>query len=152
MAYTGNIIFRTTSRVLQFPVQSFHWSVSNPGSADGAGPGPLLQDFSFVKQADDASPQLLLLCCNGELLGEVLFTVQGSAARRGPTLRYTFRNARVSGFRPGGSPESGDQLPLEEVSLRFEQCELDYWVGEAGPDTPAGDAHAGWHIGRNAPA
>ncbi|MCL4721859.1 MAG: type VI secretion system tube protein Hcp [Gammaproteobacteria bacterium] len=153
MAYTGIIIIPTGSRTLQIPVQSFHWSVSNAGGTDGAADARVLvQDFSFVKQADDASPALLLLCCSGAPLADVQFTVQGSAARRGPTLRYTFRDCRISGFRPGGSPEAGDALPLEEVSLRFAQCELDYWAGEAGPDTPPGDAHAGWNIPRNAPA
>ena len=52
----------------EIDVLSWSWGVSNSGSAHvgrGAGSGKVsVQDFSFTKWMDRASPALLLACCN----------------------------------------------------------------------------------------
>ena len=154
MAFQAHIRLGGVADAVEVPVMSFHWSVSLLRPAAG-GPGPAgkpaphLQDFSFVKLADAHSPGLFVRCCTAEVLPEVSLVARRPGT--GPTLRYRFRGVTIASFRPGGSADSADDFPLEEVSLRFEQCEVDYWPAGTDPAGAAPATHGGWSIPGNGP-
>jgi type VI secretion system secreted protein Hcp len=41
-------------------------------------------------------------------------------------LKYTFEDTMISGVRPGGSAQGGDDVPLEEVTFAYAKVENVY--------------------------
>jgi type VI secretion system secreted protein Hcp len=128
-------------------VLSFHWGVSQLGSRGGTAGGAgqaHVQDFSFVKRADAASPLLFLRCCTGERLAEAVFLVRRESGERRECLRYTFHDVRVASVRPGGSSQAADDFPAEEISLSFARCEVDHWLETADGTAIGEPVHGEW--------
>jgi len=106
-------------------VLSFHWGVSQLGS--GADARVQIQEFSFVKRTDAASPALFRQCCTREPVREATFRVFQLHGEPRQCLAYTFTDVQITSVRPGGSSQAHDDFPLEEVSLGFGRCEIAYW-------------------------
>src|SRR5262249_56590322 len=64
----------------EIDVLAWSWGISNSGSAQvggGAGAGKCnVQDLSFTKYLDKASPDLMLACCNGKHFPKATLTVR----------------------------------------------------------------------------
>jgi type VI secretion system secreted protein Hcp len=147
---------RDSSHGGEIDVLSFHWGVTQTGTAStggGGGGGKCnVQDFSFVHKVDKASPVLFQKCCQGEHIPEALVTVRRAGGTQLEYLKYKFTDLIVASVRPGGSSHGVDDIPLEEVSINFAKCELDYQP--QGPDGQAdgGPVHGGWNVEANVPA
>jgi type VI secretion system secreted protein Hcp len=133
---------------------SFSWGASQAmggtASATGAHAGQRvdISDFSIVHHLDKASPKLFLACCTGEHIADVTMELCKAGGDKQKYMTYKFTDVMVSSVRPGGSSQSGDALPLEEVSFRFAKCELEYIpIDKTGK--PQGQVPAGWDLAKN---
>jgi type VI secretion system secreted protein Hcp len=133
----------------EIEVLSFHWGVSQSGTAGYGGGKCSVQDFSFVKRTDSASPVLFQKCCQGEHIAEAHVTLRKAGGRAQEYLKYQFTDLLISSVRPGGSSQGSDDIPLEEVSLNFAKCHLTYVPPD---DKGAGAVEGGWDVEANQPA
>jgi type VI secretion system secreted protein Hcp len=116
----------------QIEILSFSWGVSQPShashSASGAGTAERvnIQNFSIVHHLDAASPKFFHHCCNGTHLKSVKLELCKAAGDKSKYMEYSMEDVHVADVRPGGSAQSGESVPLEEVSFSFKKIELTY--------------------------
>jgi type VI secretion system Hcp family effector len=113
---------------------AFRHVISQPGAggaaaAGDAGPGRAEHgDFVVLKAADEASPRLALMCCNGFRIPTVIVAIHDSAGLRQKIMEYRMTDVMVRAFNPflQESKESsedregqGGRMVQEEVALRY---------------------------------
>jgi type VI secretion system secreted protein Hcp len=103
-----------------------------------------LQDFSCVKTIDKASPKLFLKCCDGTHIGKIEVELCRATGDKQLYMKYVMSDNIVSTYRPGGSAQGGETLPLEEVSFNFGKIELTYTETDHKTGKPKGDVKAHW--------
>jgi type VI secretion system secreted protein Hcp len=137
----------------EIDVLSYHWGVSQSGTGGkggGAGAGKAqVSDFSFVHKIDKASPILFQDCCTGTHIPTGLLTCRKAGGTQLEYLKYKFTDVMVTGVRPGGSSQGSDEIPLEEVTLNFAKCEIDYQPQGADGQADGGPVHGGWDLSKN---
>jgi type VI secretion system secreted protein Hcp len=133
---------------------SYSWSAAQAmggsASATGAHAGQRVDigDFSITKQLDKASPKLFQACCTGEHINEVSLELCKAGGDKQKYMTYKMSDVIVSSYRPGGSSQGGDSLPIEEVSFRFAKVQLEYVpIDKTGK--PQGQVPAGWDLATN---
>jgi type VI secretion system secreted protein Hcp len=113
----------------------------------GGGAGKVsVQDISFTKYVDAATPDLMLACCNGKHIGEAVLTIQKAGETVLPYIKITLTNLLVSSVSTGGS--GGEDRLTENVTLNFEKFKMEYDTQtEKGAK---GDHFAmGWDLAQN---
>jgi type VI secretion system secreted protein Hcp len=129
------------------PVLAFNYEVTSPRDPATGLPSGKRQHMpvSFVKEWDDASPQLFEACCNNETLDSVRFKFVDADAKTSHTITLT--NATISSMRCDikgpAPPAAGTAQDLEEVALTFQKIEFvsgvraasDTWTEDALSDT-----------------
>jgi type VI secretion system secreted protein Hcp len=138
----------------EIDVLCFNWGVSNslqPGAWAGKGPDTKgsVTDLSFKKQADRATPDLLVSCFNGKKFDKVTLTVRKAGDKPLEYMVYTLGNVRITSVSQEGKPE--DPRLIENVSLNFAAINFNYKeqnekgaVGatpSGGIDVAAGSVH-----------
>lgn len=125
---------------------SFSWGLSQEGSGQtghGSGAGKVaIQDFSFVKKVDTASPKLMQAACEGQHYPSASLAVRSSLRGDNPSiianavanapgdyLSLKLTDILVSSIRPGGNSNTDDQ-PMEAVSLNFQKIEVSYTAAD----------------------
>jgi len=132
-------------------VLSWSWGLSNSGSGHvggGAGAGKVnVQDLSFTKYVDSASPKLMLASCKGTHLKEALLTVRKAGDKPLEYIKIKLTQVLVTSVTTGGS--GGEDRLTENVTLNFAKVHLDYTPqddkGAAGTAIPME-----WDIAANA--
>lgn len=136
----------------EIEVFSYTWGatqVGTSGSGSGAGSGRCqIQDFSFVKKADKASPVLFEKCCTGEHIKEALFTVRKAGGEQLEFLKYKFTDIVITSVNIGGS-SGGDDIPSETVTFTFTSCGVDYQAQGKDGKASGGVIHGGWDVKQN---
>jgi len=130
-------------------VQSFSHGIEMPVSGIGTGRltgASVHQDFSVVKELDKASPKLYLHCCNGQHLNQVIMELCKATGEKQKFMEYVFTDVIVSSVRPGGSAQSGEPLPVEEVTLNYGKIEWTYTQFDPETGLPIGDVAAHWDV------
>src|SRR5437763_14257572 len=83
----------------EIDVLAWSWGLSNSGSAHvggGAGAGKVnVQDLSFTKYIDKASPDLMLGACNGKHYDNALLTVRKAGEKPLEYLKVTMTEVLV---------------------------------------------------------
>ena len=135
----------------EIDVLSWSWGVSNSGSAHtggGAGAGKCnVQDLSFTKYIDKASPDLMLACCNGKHFPKATLTVRKAGENPLEYLLITVEELIVTSVSTGGS--GGEDRLTENVTLNFARVKVNY--KEQTPTGGVGDKpEMGWNIAENA--
>jgi type VI secretion system secreted protein Hcp len=136
-------------------VLSYSCGVSQPASGSSSTAGGRSaercnhQDFSVVKALDKASAKVFLACCNGTHIKSVKIELCRAAGDKTKYMEYVLTDVIVSSYRPGGSSQGGETLPLEEVSFSFGKIELGYTVTDHKTGKPAGDVKANWSLVEN---
>lgn len=138
----------------EIEIESFSWGVTQTGSAaSGSGHGAgkcVVQDFSFVKKTDKATPNLMQFCCTGKHIPTVEFFVRKAGGEQVEFIKYKFSDVIVSSFQTNGNTRGGgEDIPTETVTLNFTKVSLDYQ--EQGQDGKAkgGPVHGGWDVKAN---
>jgi type VI secretion system secreted protein Hcp len=137
---------------------SFSSGVSQPtaGSASTGG-GAAAQranfsDFSFVKTLDKSSPKLALACADGTHIKEI--TLELCRAGGSDKVKYyeiKMSNSIISSYRPGGSSQGGENLPLEEISINYGKIEWTYIQQKRADGSGGGQVAGGWDLMANKP-
>jgi type VI secretion system secreted protein Hcp len=136
-------------------ILSFNWGVSQPRSGSASGGGAQTReradftDFSIVHALDMASPKLMAHCCGGDHIKEVSLELCKAGGDKQKYMVYKMSDVVVTGVRPGGSSQGGDNVPLEEVSFAYSKIELEYTKIDA-KGKAAGTVPAGWDLSKNA--
>ncbi len=133
----------------EIDIESFSWGMSQAGSfgaAGGGGTGKVnIQDISFSKAVDCASPTLMLFCANGKHIPSGLITVRKAGEHPVEYLKIKLSDIIVSNVSHGG----GGNIVTESLSLNFSKVEVEYQ--EQGKDgKPAGGPQTmGWDVKAN---
>jgi type VI secretion system secreted protein Hcp len=130
-------------------ILSFSWGMSNSGSAavkGGSGAGKVnVQDLSFTKKIDIASPNLFQMCATGGNLGTTYLYLDvpaSGASSTGQTEYKTYGTYTMSNTRVASCSQSGDNSndrPTESISFTFQKITFDY-VSATGAT-----GHFGWN-------
>jgi type VI secretion system secreted protein Hcp len=134
----------------EIDVLAWSWGLSNSGSAHvggGAGAGKVnVQDISFTKYVDAASPALYLTCSNGKHWDSALLTVRKAGEQPVEYIKIKLEEVLVTSVSTGGS--GGEDRLTENVTLNFAKVHVDYTPqddkGKAGTAIPYG-----WDIAQN---
>jgi type VI secretion system secreted protein Hcp len=106
---------------------SFSMGVSNAGSLSSGGGGgegkASFHDFNFTHKFDKASPLLMLACATGKHIPTATMTARKAGRGGFEFLFIKMNDVLVTSSQTGGS---GDDLPVEAVSLAFAKVEVDY--------------------------
>lgn len=132
------------------PILSFSFGASNSarlGAAGSSGAGKVtLSDLSLMAAVSAASPQMLLACENGALIKTGTFTAipTGSGPPGAvPSLRLVLTGVAVTSIQFSGS--TGGDLPVQSISLSFQQIRFAWNPGGGKPETTTG-----WDLTTNA--
>jgi len=134
----------------EIDVLSWGWGMSNNGSSHvggGSGSGKVnVQDLSFTKWMDKASPPLFLACCNGKHFPEATLVVRKAGEKPVEYCKIKMKGVFISSITTGGAG-GGDRL-TEHVTLNFGSVNVDYVPqddkGNAGTAVPMS-----WNIAKN---
>ncbi|HEV2392516.1 MAG TPA: type VI secretion system tube protein Hcp [Verrucomicrobiae bacterium] len=114
-------------------VLAWSWGMSNSGSAHvggGAGAGKVnVQDLSFTKYVDKASPKLMLACCNGKHYDQALLTVRKAGEKPVEYIKIKLTEVLITSVSTGGS--GGEDRLTENVTLNFAKVHVDYTPQDA---------------------
>ncbi len=137
-------------------VLSWSWGMDNPGRAAagggrGGGGRVNIQDLSFSHPLDKASPSLMLHCATGEHIKDATLTVRkaGGDAQQQDYYIITMERIKVTSVSLGSS--SGDEDPVEDVTLNFSEVKVKYIEQDARGGTK-GIHEFGWNVATNKPA
>ena len=135
----------------EIDVLAWSWGMSNSGSAHvggGAGAGKVnVQDISFTKWVDSATPKLALACCDGKHFANATLVVRKAGEKPVEYLKIKIEEVLITSISTGGS--GGEDRLTENVTLNFAKVSLDYVPqdekGAAGTAIPMA-----WSIAENA--
>lgn len=137
----------------EIDVVAWAWGLSQSGSmhiARGGGAGKVnVQDMSFTKWVDKATPNLMQHCAMGTQFDKATLTCRRTSGDGGqiPYLVIVLEPVIISSISPGGS--SGEDRFTENVSLNFGKFSVTYTPldndGSALPEV----GPVGWDIQRN---
>jgi type VI secretion system secreted protein Hcp len=121
----------------QIDVLAWSWGESNSGSfhtGGGGGSGKVnVQDLSFTKWVDIASPLLLLYCATGQHIPSAILTIRKSGGKAGSDainyLIITMKELMVTSVSTGGS--GGEDRLTENVTFNFAKVEFKYTPQDA---------------------
>ncbi len=134
----------------EIEILSWSWGMTQTGTSGyggGAGAGRVnVQDVTFSKRVDKASPKLMEKCATGEHIKNAILVARKAGKEQQEYLKLKFTDVIVSSFSTGGS--GGDEIPLEQISLNFAKYEVEY--REQKPDgTLGGTIKSGYDIKAN---
>ena len=134
----------------EIDVLSFSWGATQQGSSSlggGGGAGKVvMNDFSFTKKVDKASPSLMLACADGTHIKTVELVARKAGKEQQEYLKIKLSDVLVSKYQTGGS--QGDVVPVDQVSLNFAKVEMEYKPQKADGTLDAA-AKAGWDLKAN---
>jgi type VI secretion system secreted protein Hcp len=135
----------------EIDVLAWSWGASNSGSAHmggGAGAGKVnVQDISFTKYIDKASPSLFLNCASGKHIPTATLTVRKAGEKPLEYLKLELTEVLVSSVSTGGS--GGEDRLTENVTLNFAKVKVTYTPQNAKGGADSG-VTTGWDIAANA--
>lgn len=134
----------------EIDVLAWSWGMSQSGTAHlgtGAGAGKVnIQDLSFTKYVDKASPNLMLFCSNGKHLSDATLVVRKAGENPLEYIKIKMTEVLVSSISTGGS--GGEDRLTENVTLNFGKVSVDYTPQKS--DGSGGAAiNYGWDIVAN---
>lgn len=137
----------------EIDVLSWNWGMSQTGTTHtggGVSAGKVsVQDISFTKFFDSATPPVMLACCNGRHFKEAMLTVRKAGAQPLEYIKITMTDVLVSSVSVGGS-DAEDRL-TENITLNFAKYKVEYTPQKK--DGSAGAAiGAAWNIANNVKA
>lgn len=99
------------------------------------------QNFTVVKTVDKASPILVRVCENNDIINEVKIELCRATGDKQKYMEYVLENAKIRSIRLSGSSKGGEGLPIEEVSFSYGQITWTHFVTDHKTGRPVGQAH-----------
>ena len=138
----GNIKGESFDKVHRDEIDVLAWSwglSSGTGTAKkGVVPPACVQDLSFTKYIDRASPDIILAGVSGALIPTARLTMRRAGETPVEFLRFDMTNVTVSSYSTGGS--GGEDRLTENVTLHFDTLNGVYRQqnsdGAPGPEIP----------------
>lgn len=135
-------------------VLSFSWGLSQSGSfgyGGGGGTGKVnVQDLSFMKRMDTASPDLMLHCAAGEHYPEATLVARAAGGTGGGPVEYmkiVLSDVIVTSVQHSGSG-GADERPMESVSLNFAKVFATY-TGQEQTGAAGTSPYIKWDVSAN---
>jgi len=134
----------------EIEILAWSWGASQSGtthSGTGGGAGKVnIQDISFTKYVDKASPTLFLNCANGKHIPSATLTVRKAGENPLEYLKLDLNEILVSSISTGGS--GGEDRLTENITLNFAKMKMTYTPQnvKGGGESPV---IAGWDIPAN---
>lgn len=130
----------------QIDCDSWNWGASQAANmhvaTGGAAGGSSVNDIAVTKSMDKASPNLMLACCLGRHIDEVLLTcTKSSGGEQVAWLEITMKRVIISSVQFGG--QEGSQ-GTESLTLNFGEYMMKFY-----PQAEAGDQGASVDGGYN---
>ena len=116
------------------------------GGGGGAGKANV-QDLSFTKYIDKASPNLMKMCCSGKHYPEALLTVRKAGDKPLEYLTVKMEDVLISSVSTGGS--GGEDRLTENVTLNFAKVKVSYQPQKKDGSKDGGPIDMGWNIEAN---
>src|ERR1700754_445699 len=105
----------------QMQVLAWSWGLSQTGTTHmgtGGGAGKVnVQDLSFTRYVDKASPAIILACCKGTHYDKATLTLRKAGGDPLAYLTVTLTDVIITSVSGGGS--SGEDRQTENVTLNF---------------------------------
>ncbi|WP_102224483.1 Hcp family type VI secretion system effector [Acidimangrovimonas sediminis] len=120
----------------QIDVLSWSWGLSNAGTGQlgqGSGGGKVnVQDMSFSKYTDKATPRLVSCCCTGTHLDKATLFLEksGEANNFLQYLQIDFEQVVISSYQTGGAADGSDRV-IESISFNFKKFTMTYTPQDA---------------------
>ena len=130
-------------------VFSWSWGMAQTGGGHkggGAGAGKVsVQDLTFTKPVDKATPVLMKYCCSGKHSPEALLTVR-KAGGDNPVefVKIKLEEVIISAISAGGSPH--DETQSETVTLNFAKVTYDYQAQKDDGSADGGPVTVSYNI------
>jgi type VI secretion system secreted protein Hcp len=137
----------------EIEVLAWSWGMSQSGTmhmGTGGGAGKVnVQDFSFTKYLDKATPILMGKCATGQHFDKTILTVR-KAGGDNPLeyFKITFEGVLISSISEGGS--GGEDRFTENITLNFEKYHVEYQPQSAKGEKEGGVVETKWDIPKNA--
>ena len=135
----------------EIDVLAWSWGVSNSGdthSGGGGGAGKAnVQDLSFTKYMDKASPNLVQYCASGKHFPKAELIVRKAGDKPLEYWKMTLEDVLITAVSTGGS--GGEDKLTENITLNFAKFKVKYQpqASDGGPD--GGEIEGGWNIEGN---
>jgi len=134
----------------EIDVLSWSWGLTQTGTAQlgtGGGAGKVhVNDLTFTKYVDKASPILLKQCCSGKHMSAAALVVRKAGGTPLEYLKITMEDLLVAAVSHGGS--GGDDRLTENVTLNFARVKLEY-VPQKKDGSGDASIPMGWDIAGN---
>ncbi|MDX2022635.1 MAG: type VI secretion system tube protein Hcp [Deltaproteobacteria bacterium] len=131
-------------------ILAWSWGMSQSGSTHvggGGGSGKVnVQDISFTKYVDSASPNLIRACCKGTHIPKALLTVRKAGGTQLEYIKISLTDLIVTSVSTGGS--GGEDRLTENVTLNFAQFKFEY-TPQNEKGAGAGAIPVGYDIAKN---
>lgn len=130
-------------------LDGWNWGSASAGSSDRGGGlvgGKVqMQDFSFQKLTDKATPKLFESCCKGQVHPIIKLKMVRMPENQ-VVLDFTFEHCIVSSFQTSGGAGDGG-VPMETGSLNFSKIK---WIQSAFKEdgTKEGDVQTSYDMAR----
>ena len=114
----------------EIEVLSYSWGVNSGPVASGSGGGEgkaSFHEFTFSSHVTKASPLLAEACASGQHIKIAWLSVR----KAGGSIDFykpQFSDIIVTSYGEGGSEGAQDDAPINQVSLNFDKCDIDYRV------------------------
>ena len=112
----------------EIDVLAWSWGMSQSGSfhvGGGGGAGKVnVQDLSFTKWVDKATPNLMMACSIGSHVNEATLVVRKAGEKPLEYLKIKMTDVLITSVSTGGS--GGEDRLTENVTLNFAKVELTY--------------------------
>ena len=134
----------------QIDVLSWSWGMTQSGTGHmlgGSGAGKVdVQNLSFTKYIDSATPPLMQSCCNGKHYAEAVLTLQKAGDIPVKYLTIKMTEVIITSVSTGGS--GGEDRLTENISLNFAKVVLDY-MPQKKDGKEAVAINMSWDIAKN---
>jgi type VI secretion system secreted protein Hcp len=137
-------------------INSWSFGETNSGtfsSGSGGGAGKVkMEDFTFTKAVDSASPKLFQACASGEHIKNAVLTCRKAGKDAHEYLKVTFDNLLVAGFDTfsgsGEDTKAEHVIPYDRIKFNFAHIKVEYKAQK--PDGTAGGQTVGeWNLVKN---
>jgi type VI secretion system secreted protein Hcp len=134
----------------EIDVLAWSWGVSNSGNSHfggGSGAGKAnVQDLSFTKYVDAATPNLVLKAMGGDHIKTANLVVRKAGGKQIEYLKIDLEQVLVTSVSTGGS--GGEDRLTENVTLNFASFKVHYTPQKAD-GTGGAAATVGWNVAKN---